>query len=459
MPGSAPTITAGATQTFTIGAAGLNGYAGNVALTWVATAQTCPSTALNLPSQVQAGYAATMTWTPYTQLQPGQTTLCSFVIQASAGGDVHNLSGAVYVSSKPTFSFALPPTQGTLTATPTTRAATVIFTPTLTPISNFCGYVSFQVTGLPTGATAAAPQVYLCSASLTEQIPITVAAGTPPGTYPLTISASGVNNSTGQTVTQYINPYLLVSSTFSLSVSPSSQNISQGGSTTYTISLLPATFSSTVTLSMGAVVSGSGVSGSLSPNVISHNSPTATLTLTAAPGATLGTYPIVVTGTPTGGATGSYSALLALGVTFGSNPTSTINVGTVGVPSAGVTVSSPVPLGPLATCSGRSGITATANYTAQTISFTADSAAKAGTVRCTGLGVTADYLEFPCLPEDLIDLSVSPEGSGSWDFDVSSAALDPIISMQVSTYTPSTGTPFWPCSLGAAERATLRWSG
>jgi hypothetical protein len=62
-------------------------------------------------------------------------------------------------------------------------------------------------------------------------------------------------------------------------------------------------------------MSGSGVSGSLSPNEISHNSPTATLTLTATPGARLGTYPIMVTGTPTGGGHGlmkCYSLTLAV---------------------------------------------------------------------------------------------------------------------------------------------------
>jgi hypothetical protein len=36
-------------------------------------------------------------------------------------------------------------------------------------------------------------------------------------------------------------------------------------------------------------------------------------------------------------------------------------------------------------------------------------------------------------------LSVTPEGPGIWDFDVSSQALDPIISMQVSTNTPAPG--------------------
>ncbi len=309
MPGSAPTITAGATQTFTISAAGVNGYAGNVGLTWSSTQQTCRNSALNLPSQVEAGYAVTMTLTP---LAPYPPAVVQFSDYGSVNGDFHNLNGAVYVSSAPTFSFALSPAQGTLTATPTTQAATVIFTPTLTP-TNFCGYVSFQVTGLPTGATAAAPQAHLCNASLTEQIPITVAAGTPPGTYPLSISASGVNSSTGQTVTQYINPNLQVSSgasSFLLSISPSLQSAAQGGTATYTVLVTPepgTTLRGGVGLTVGTTAGASAI-------LISHAAqPGVPVTLTVSPSSAmaLGVATILVTGT-VGSATETAAASLSV---------------------------------------------------------------------------------------------------------------------------------------------------
>jgi hypothetical protein len=205
---SPPVIAYGATQTFTVSAAGLNGYAGYVQLAQPGTAGTCQFSAWNLPSQVQAGYAVTTIITPSVSLQPGQTVLCSVQINASVNGDSHALIGAFYVSrsSSPTFSFALPVAQGTQTATPATQAATVTFAPTLTP-SNFCSStITFQVTGLPAGATASPQPAALCNSPLTEQVPITVAPGTAPGTYPLTISASGVNSGGGQTATQYVNP-------------------------------------------------------------------------------------------------------------------------------------------------------------------------------------------------------------------------------------------------------------
>src|SRR6202034_3070506 len=81
---------------------------------------------------------------------------------------------------------------------------------------------------------------------------------------------------------------------YTLSGSPA-QNIQPGQSASYTISMAPAGrgLNGTVTLNMGAITG--GVTGSLSTTVISAGWP-ATLTLTAASNASLGTYPILVNG-------------------------------------------------------------------------------------------------------------------------------------------------------------------
>jgi hypothetical protein len=238
---------------------------------------------------------------------------------------------------------------------------------------------------------------------------------------------------------------------YTLSVSPA-QNIQQGQSASYTISMAPAGtgFNGTVTLNMGAITG--GVTGSLSTTVISAGSP-ATLTLTAASNASLGTYPILVNGIATTG-TITHSVLAVLAVAMGTSQGGTataggtVTIGTVAVPPGvpgGITVSSPVLLSNGAVCSmsqGSAGITAMPNVLGQTITFTATSSAVPATATCaTGAPEPApQYVQVPCIPEDLIDLSVTSDGPGIWDFDVSSDDPDVLVtSMLVSipTRTPS----------------------
>jgi hypothetical protein len=225
---------------------------------------------------------------------------------------------------------------------------------------------------------------------------------------------------------------------------------------------------------MGAITG--GVTGSLSTTVISAGSP-ATLTLTAASNASLGTYPILVNGIATTG-TITHSVLAVLGVAISTSPggTSTaggtVTIGTVAVPPgapAGITVSSPVLLGPnQAVCSmsqGSTGITAMPNVLGQTITFTATSSAVPATATCaTGAPEPApQYVQVPCIPEDLIDLSVTSDSPGIWDFDVSSDDPDVFVtSMLVSIQTRTPSGQYTPYSLSAPPNGdndfTVYWA-
>jgi hypothetical protein len=206
-PNTAPVLTAGGTQSFTISSAGLNGFTGNIGLGYVIGNPQCILTGLNLPPQVAANSAIALTVTP------AYTGYCYFSINALVNGDTHVLNAWIDVTSSAGFGFTLPPSQGTSDGYAYHAGFTVVFYPILTSVNNFCGTIDFQVSGLPAGATAAAPPVNLCANSpLTVPITITVPPGTPPGTFRLTINASGAENNAGQASNQYIYPYLQVGS-------------------------------------------------------------------------------------------------------------------------------------------------------------------------------------------------------------------------------------------------------
>jgi len=133
-----------------------------------------------------------------------------------------------------------------------------------------------------------------------------VPASTPVGTYTITITATGG----GQTHSVQVTLNVASSSDFSISASPPSQSVTQGGSTAYTINLTSQNgFNSSVTLS--ASVLPSGPSCSFSPNPIT---PTASSTMTVSTSAStpVGTYTITITATG-GGKTHSSQVTFSVG--------------------------------------------------------------------------------------------------------------------------------------------------
>jgi hypothetical protein len=97
---------------------------------------------------------------------------------------------------------------------------------------------------------------------------------------------------------------------FSLSLSPGSASVTQGGSATAAVSTA-VTSGSAESVSLAASGAPSGVSVSFSPNSVTSGG-SSTLTATVGPSVAAGTYPITVTGTA---ATGSHSATYTLTVT------------------------------------------------------------------------------------------------------------------------------------------------
>ena len=120
--------------------------------------------------------------------------------------------------------------------------------------------------------------------------------------YKNTLASSWISTSKTVRVTAPPTP------DFSLSVSPSSGNVNQGASRTYTVTLSRVNgFSSSVSLSLSGLRSGN--TGSFSPNAISTS--TSTLTIRASTTGTTGSDSFTVTGTG-GGLTRSQSATVTV---------------------------------------------------------------------------------------------------------------------------------------------------
>ena len=175
------------------------------------------------------------------------------------------------------------------------------YTVTLLPSNGFDGNVSFDVTGLPSGATASfAPNSLFGSGSST--LSVSTSSSTPAGTYPLTISA------TSGTLTHSTQVTLVVAD-FSLSVSPSSQTVSRGSKTSYTVTVAAiGPFSSNVSFTVTGLPKRN--SSSFSPTSVS-GSGSSTLTVSPNRSAPTGTYNLTISATG-GGLTHSAAVTLII---------------------------------------------------------------------------------------------------------------------------------------------------
>jgi hypothetical protein len=149
--------------------------------------------------------------------------------------------------------------------------------------------ISFSVSGLPAGAAATFTPATL-SASGSTTMKVTTSSMTPPGTYPLTISAS--NGSATQTAA--VSLIVKVQGTFTVTVSPTSQAVNRGSSTTYTVTVTPSNgFHWTVDLTIKGT--STHITASVNPVTI-DTSGSATLTVSADNKATLGSHSLTVVG-------------------------------------------------------------------------------------------------------------------------------------------------------------------
>lgn len=214
----------------------------------------------------------------------------------NAGGGYCALS----YNATPDFSLSVSPASQTL---PLAGGTTGNYTITASPTGGFTGTPTYAITGLPAWAAASA-----VSSSGT----FTVASSSPAtGSYNFTITGT----STGPVLSHSIMATLVVSAppqpSFTISISPSSQSVSRGGTVTYTVTVAPLNgFNGTVALTLGGAKT--GVTPTLSSTSVGAGG-TSTLTVVTSPSAKKGNNTLTVTGTYSGtGGTITNSAFASL---------------------------------------------------------------------------------------------------------------------------------------------------
>jgi uncharacterized membrane protein len=175
-----------------------------------------------------------------------------------------------------------------VTATPSSRTVppgtATTYSVSVTPSNGFNGTVTFNVSGLPAGATASFnPTSVTGSGSSTMTV---TTSTTPPGTYPLTITATSGNLTHTAQVT-------LAVADFSLSASPSSQTVKRGSKTTFKVTVTAlGPFTSAVTFNVASGLP-ARVTSSFSPTSVTGSGST-TLTLTTRTKSATGTYALQI---------------------------------------------------------------------------------------------------------------------------------------------------------------------
>ncbi len=156
---------------------------------------------------------------------------------------------------------------------------------TETPLNGFSGAITLSVTGLPAGATSGFTTNPFTG---TSAMYIVTHAGTPLGTFPLTITG------TSGALTHSINVTLVITAhgpvDFALSASPTNQTVTQGNSAVYTVTETPAGgFAGSVTLI--AVNVPTGATATFGTNPFTGST---TMTISTTGSTPLGTYQIAI---------------------------------------------------------------------------------------------------------------------------------------------------------------------
>jgi len=156
----------------------------------------------------------------------------------------------------------------------------------IAPTGGFDSPVSFTADGLPAGTTAGfGPNPATTSTSLT----LTIAADTPTGTYPITVT--GTAGSLTRTTTFSIT--VVAPPDFTLGAAPASVTVIRGQAVSAAVSVIPTGgFDGSVSLTASGLPA--GTTATFAPNPATTAS---TLTVTTATSTPAGTYTIAVTGT------------------------------------------------------------------------------------------------------------------------------------------------------------------
>jgi subtilase family serine protease len=183
-------------------------------------------------SALYADAAGAPSSAPYTSNYRDITSGSAGSFSAGPGWDFVTGLGSPLVNTL-VLSLVGPPTSNfTLSDAPSSQTVAqgnpASYTATVTPSNGFTGSVALSASGLPTGATATFGTNPIAGGSGSSAMSVTTSSTTPTGTYTLTITGTSGSLVHSTTVSLTVNPAPVPD--FSLSRSPSSLTLTQGGS-------------------------------------------------------------------------------------------------------------------------------------------------------------------------------------------------------------------------------------
>ncbi len=216
----------------------------------------------------------------YVQYSTPGTYVASFKAIDNGGVSSATVSRTITV---PDFSLTASPSSQTVSA-----GAGTSYTATVTAGSGFTGVVTFSVSGLPAGASAAFAPTSVTAAGSTT-LSVSTSASTPAGSYPLVVTGTSGQLSHSKTVT-----LIVANGDFTISATPSSRTVNRGDTTTFTVTIAAVQgFSGTVSLSVSGVPK--FATATFAPASIG-SSGTSTLTVATKKQVTKGTSTLTITG-------------------------------------------------------------------------------------------------------------------------------------------------------------------
>jgi uncharacterized membrane protein len=285
---SSQTVTQGGGASYDVTVTGSGGFSGTVGFS--VSGLPSGAGASFSPTSVSGSGSTTMSVTTGSTTPTGTYTL---TITASSGSLSHSTTVTLQVNAASSGSFTLGASSATITVDVNSSISDSI---TVTPSGGFTGSVSLSLSGLPrrtSSSFSANPVSITSSSSASSVLTISTNKRTSTGTYPLTITA------TSGSLTQKFDLTLVVGSTsspdFSISASPSSQTVSPGSGTSYTVNV---SASGGFTDSVGFSVTGlpNGATPSFSPTSVSGGSGQSTLSIATTGSTPTGTYNLTITG-------------------------------------------------------------------------------------------------------------------------------------------------------------------
>ena len=175
----------------------------------------------------------------------------------------------------------------------------------------FNSAITLSAGGVPTGTTVSfSPNPIAAPGNGSSAMTISVGANTAVGTYPITVTGNGGGIQQSTTVTLTVTAQQ--QSDFTISASPASVGVVQGGQGTSTITTaISGGFNSAITLSASGVPTGTTVSFNPNP-ILAPGNGSSTMTIVVGASTAVGSYPITVTGS---GGGDQHSATVTLTVT------------------------------------------------------------------------------------------------------------------------------------------------